>query len=107
MSEADGKAIRYNESKPRPTLFPVICYIHIIEILEFGAKKYSDNNWKKGLTYKSCLDSLERHLIKFKLGEDRDKESGFLHIGHVIVNAIFIMYFILTGRTDLDDREEK
>lgn len=101
------KATRYNQSKLRPSLFPVVCYVHIIEILEFGAKKYSDDNWKKGLSFKSCLDSLERHLIKFKLGENCDEESGLLHVGHIIINAMFIMYFILTGRTDLDDREKK
>ena len=96
---------RFNEGKIRPSLLPVVCYEHILQILEMGAKKYGEKNWQKGLKYSTCLDSLERHLLAVKNGEDTDTESKKLHAGHIAVNALFLLYFQLNGRKDLDDRE--
>ena len=39
---------------------------------EDGAKKYGDNNWRKGIPVKVFLDSALRHYIKFLRG-DKDE----------------------------------
>ena len=33
---------------------------------ENGAKKYDENNWKKGIPTEKYIDSAMRHYIKFK-----------------------------------------
>lgn len=46
---------------------------------EEGAKKYSDNNWKKGIPVERYLDSAVRHYCKFKRGDtDERHDRAFL-----------------------------
>ena len=45
---------------------------------ENGAKKYDENNWRKGLPRKCYIDSATRHYFKWILGEtDEDHESAY------------------------------
>ena len=45
---------------------------------ENGAKKYDENNWRKGLPCKCYIDSAVRHYFKWVLGEtDENHESAF------------------------------
>jgi hypothetical protein len=66
----------------------------MIEVLEFGAEKYSPHNWKKGFPKEEILESMQRHLAKLFDGEDIDQESGLHHIGHIMCNAMFYSYMI-------------
>lgn len=99
-----AEADRYNTDKLRPTLIPAVVTLEVLRVLEMGAKKYSAYNWMKGLTYLSICDSMERHLLEIKMGQDRDGESQLLHGAHIIANAIFLCFFQINGRKELDDR---
>ena len=45
---------------------------------EDGAKKYDENNWRKGLPCKCYIDSAARHYFKWILKEtDEDHEAAF------------------------------
>jgi uncharacterized HAD superfamily protein len=48
------------------------------------------NNWRLGMAWTTVIDSLERHLLAFKNGEDFDEESGKYHIDHLLTNAAFL-----------------
>ena len=96
-------ADRFNEGKPRWSLVPQSALIPMVRVLEFGAKKYGDYNWAKGLSIRETCESLKRHLDAFMEGEDIDTESNLSHIGHIQCNAMFIAY-MLEHRSDLDDR---
>lgn len=64
----------------------------MVKVLEFGAKKYERDNWKKGgklFTSLSILNSLMRHVFALVSGETHDLESGLPHIGHIMCNAMF------------------
>lgn len=63
-------------------------------------------NWAKGLSFTETFESLMRHALAWYNGEDRDPETGCLHVAHVGVNAMFLCHFILTG-TGRDDRQPK
>lgn len=41
------KADRFNEGKPKWSLIPFSALEPMVRVLEFGANKYSPNNWKK------------------------------------------------------------
>lgn len=95
--------IRKNEGKLRWSLVSWKALEPLVQVLMFGAIKYDDHNWKKGLKYTETCDSLQRHLNAFIGGEDIDKESKIVHVGHILANAMFLSYMTIF-RKDLDDR---
>ncbi len=44
--------------------------------LEYGANKYCDRNWEKGLPWQQMIDSLKRHIDDFERGHDYDDGPG-------------------------------
>lgn len=102
----DTLAERKNDDKLRYSLVDVESIEGLIKVLEFGAKKYSPNNWQKGLTYTSIYDSLMRHMTAIMKGEDVDPESGLPHIDHVGCNWMFLSW-MMRNRKDMDDRNAK
>lgn len=45
-------------------------FLEVAIHFEEGAKKYGENNWKKGIPVKRYIDSAVRHLLKFVRGDD-------------------------------------
>jgi hypothetical protein len=90
----EQKGLRYNSGKRKWSLLHFKSLEPMIEVLEFGAKKYEPKNWQRGLDKSEVLESLQRHLASLFDGEDLDKESGIHHIGHIMCNAMFYSYFM-------------
>ena len=84
---------RFNKGKPRWSLVHYKSIEPLVRVLEFGAKKYGIDNWKKGLKEDEILDSAFRHIIAMMDGEYKDAESGLSHAGHVIANMMFYQYY--------------
>ena len=98
-------ADRFNEGKIAWELMDFKSLEPLIEVLMFGATKYSKDNWKKGQPITELLGSLFRHIIAFQNGETLDKESGKSHIGHAMCNLMFIQ-FVLDNLPHFDDRSK-
>lgn len=73
---------------------------------EFGAKKYGDYNYRKGMYWSRVIGATFRHLIAIWNGEDRDKESGCLHAAHLAFNALMLCEYFIYNK-DLDDRPRR
>lgn len=101
--EQGNKAQRHNSDKLRWSLVDFDALEPMVRVLEFGARKYSDHNWKKGLKTTEICESLLRHLTAYLGGEDNDPESGLPHTGHILCNAMFLSY-MEQYRPDCDDR---
>lgn len=97
---------RYNESKKRWSLIDLNVMEGMVDVLEFGAKKYGVNNWRKGLKTTEIYDSLMRHLTEIMKGNDIDSESNLHHIDHVLCNAMFLSHMI-KFKKEFDDRTQK
>ena len=98
-------ADRFNEGKPRMGLNPAEPLMEMAWVLTGGAVKYGDHNWRKGLSYTSVLDSMERHIAAFKKGQDNDEESSYHHMAHVMCNAAFLIQYHVDGMgATFDDR---
>lgn len=87
---SSNTALRYNEGKPEYSLIDLPSLEGCAQVLAFGAKKYSRNNWKKGFPISSILNSMLRHIAALQDGEEIDPESGLPHIGHIQCNALFL-----------------
>lgn len=105
MEGEDQKQLadRYNSGKNRIGLVPTELTKEVGKVMSYGASKYSSDNWRKGLPWMGVIDSLERHLLAFKEGEDIDPESGLLHLGHMGCNIAFLLNYMKT-HPELDDR---
>jgi hypothetical protein len=101
----DPQALRYNNGKLQWSLVDFDSLEGLVKVLEYGATKYSKNNWKKGMPVTQVSESLMRHLYAFLKGEDVDPESGCRHISHVMCNAMFIEY-IMREKPHYDDRQD-
>lgn len=61
---------------------------------EEGAKKYSENNWKKGIPVERYFDSAVRHYCKFRRGDtDERHDRAFLW-------NILCCYWTMTGKEE-------
>lgn len=77
-----------SEGKPRPDLFSPLAIERIGLWLGKGAEKYTPRNWEKGIPISRCMESLERHIMKYKQGHtDED------HMAAIATNAMFILHF--------------
>jgi hypothetical protein len=101
MSQAD----RFNEGKPKLSYLLEFSNAgrEIAGVCEFGAKKYSRNNYKKGLPYTETIDAALRHITKFLDGKDIDEESGCHHMAHAAWGCMALLEFINT-HPEFDDR---
>lgn len=92
-----AKAIKYDQGKADWSLMPFEALEGVVKVLEFGAQKYSRDNWKVGggLTVTRVLNSCLRHVFAYVRGEKLDPESGLSHIDHAMCNLIFAAYYIM------------
>jgi hypothetical protein len=96
-------ALRFNADKLRYDLIPADALEELVRVYTQGAAKYAPRNWEKGFDWMSVYASLMRHLQAWAQGEDRDPETGRLHMSHVEWNAQVLVAFTLRGH-GVDDR---
>jgi hypothetical protein len=77
-------------------------YPNVIEIaarvMKHGEKVYGYDNWKKGMSRRSILQSLYRHIHAYcNQGEIHDRDSGYSHLGHIYCNLMFLEYHSRKG----------
>ena len=88
-----GQGLRFNEGKVRMDLMPTNAIKKVAEVFTVGSLKYAPRNWEKGMNWTTVIASLERHIAKFKSGEDFDEETGLLHMAHAATNALFLLEY--------------
>ena len=77
--------------------------------LEYGAQKYCDRNWEKGLPWQQMMDSLRRHLDDFERGHDYDdgeNGSGLHQVCMIMASAMMLTASVVRG-IGTDDRMPK
>lgn len=94
MSKPDGKGLRYNEGKNQLDLVPAYAYKQLGRVFTKGAEKYARDNWRKGMSWRTVMGSLERHYMEFKEGKDFDEETGLPHIAQVAWNALVLTEYM-------------
>ena len=97
--QAGGK--KDDGGKPRLDLIPPEAIQALGDVLTFGAGKYGDRNWEKGLQNGRLYAAVQRHLNAYWGGEDLDFESGMPHLWHALTGLA--MLTTLTERGKCDD----
>lgn len=82
----DGDKARYD-------LIPPELLEATASVLTFGAKKYGERNWEKGMKWGRPFAALMRHMWAWWRGEARDPETGMSHLWHAACCIAFLIAF--------------
>ncbi len=94
---------KYDTGKNRYDLVPPEVLEQVVQIWTYGAVKYTDRNWEKGLAWGRLFSAAMRHLWAFWRGEDVDAESKMPHLAHAACNCMMLLHY-KTHRREFDDR---
>lgn len=89
----DGKGKRFNKGKNRLDLVPVSLTEEVGKVLTYGATKYDADNWRRGMSWSSVYASMQRHINKWREGDEIDEESGLSHLSHIACNVAFLIEY--------------
>lgn len=95
--------VKHDQGKPPVSLISVSAILEEARVLGFGAKKYDEDNWRGGISYRRILDAVLRHVLAIADGEDQDPESGLLHAAHARCGLGFLIEYYST-HPEMDDR---
>lgn len=88
----DAQPVKHDAGNPRWTLLPMRALRKVVDVLEYGAKKYAPNNWK-GIERERYVNAAFRHMAALADGEKLDAESGLPHAAHAACCMLFVLYF--------------
>jgi len=100
---SDNTAVKFDGDKIRMELLPTHALEEIGKVMTFGAKKYDDENWRGGMSWKRLVGAALRHLFAWSSGENTDPESGLSHLSHAACCLAFLITYEKTS-TGTDDR---
>lgn len=84
-------------------LLPTDAVRGIVRVLAFGAAKYGDRNWERGMAWSRCYAAAMRHLTEWWEGIKFDPETRYSHLWHAGCCVLFLIAFELRG-IGRDDR---
>lgn len=99
--------VKYDQDKPEWSLLPIKpCLEGVIRVLMYGAKKYTRDNWRTGMSWSRVLDATKRHILAWEEGENLDADTKLNHIDHALCELLFLRYYI-EHELGTDDRYQK
>lgn len=88
-----GPGRKFDTGKLRFDLIPTQVLSSLARVLTYGANKYDANNWQNVQPFHDrYYAALMRHLEAWRSGQDRDEESGLLHLEHALCCAAFLCW---------------
>ncbi len=97
--------MKFDAGKPRYELLPPEFLEGAAHVLTFGAEKYADRNWEKGMNWSRAFGALMRHMWAWWRGQDNDDETGMSHLWHAACCLAFLIAWEARGH-GTDDRSE-
>lgn len=92
---------KFDAGKPRASLIPPGFTKLLIDVLEYGAAKYGENNWKNVAdAHQRYYDALMRHVAAWWGGELCDEETGLHHLMHGACCIAFLVWLDLNAKTE-------
>ena len=101
--EEPGK--KFDADKLRTDLVPIKAIKAMAKVLTYGANKYGDRNWEKGISWSRLYGAAQRHLLAWWEREAFDRESGLPHLHHALTCLAMLAHYRAYNR-NLDDRPD-
>lgn len=102
-STSNTEGVKHDANKLPHHLLPLDAIEEFSAILQFGAAKYGDRNWEKGMAWSRVFAALMRHLYAWWLKRGTDPETGRSHLAHAMCCVAFLLAYELRG-VGTDDR---
>lgn len=103
--ELHSSGVKHDDKKLRWSLLPWDQMETVVKVLEYGAKKYAPDNWKKISNGRHrYTDAAVRHLVACLQGEWNDSEDNLPHLAHVVCCCLFAMWH---NKKEWDDHDKK
>lgn len=90
------EGIKHDDNKLQLRLIPWESLREVGRVIDYGARRYGEENWKKVDPPSRYQDALLRHVLEYLCGETHDKETGFHHLAHAATNCLFLIYLETT-----------
>ena len=84
-------------------LLPFDALKGIVSVLQFGAAKYVERTWEKGIDWDRVFGGVMRHLtdwwnkVDHGKGPGKDKDTGYSELWHAGCGILFLMTYELRG----------
>lgn len=104
-TDVSAGGAKFDAGKIRMDLVPMDAVMAEAAVYTYGAIKYDDWNWARGLRKGRVMAALLRHAGAYMLGEERDPESGLPHTWHMRCCTGMLVAGELRG-VAIEDREE-
>lgn len=104
-----SKGVKHDQGKTRYDLLPWDAIERVASIFTFGAQKYGDRNWERGIHSSRLFASAQRHLSAYWTRHDLDPEWDQEALAHAIA-ALLMLLALKTRKSTprhLDDRPKK
>jgi hypothetical protein len=86
--------VKFDRNKPQWSLVPPGPMEEVVEVLSYGANKYSPDNWQHvddpDTRY---FNAAMRHIWAWRQGEKYDEESHKSHLAHAVCCLLFMLAF--------------
>ena len=90
----DSPGTKHDKGKLRLDLVDPAFIDGVAEVLGFGAEKYDEHNWTKGIqwtrVYRACIGHIKDAMYKAMV----DDESGLLHLDHAACMLMFLRRYM-------------
>ena len=93
MASKPVVGVKFDAGKPPLSLVSRVALEEEARVMDFGAKKYGRDNWRKGMDFSRLTDAALRHIYAFADGEDKDKETGLSHLAHARCCLAFLLEY--------------
>lgn len=103
QTTAGQGGVKYDQGKARFDLVPPEAMEAMAEILTYGAAKYGDRNWEKGMAWSRPYAATLRHMFAWFRGVKADPETGKSPLWHALCELAFLVTYEVRG-TGKDDR---
>ena len=103
--QVQKEAAKFDGPKVPFDLVPYDALWEITRVFRYGKNKYEARNWelktpfRRGRLFAACC----RHMFAYWMGEDKDPESGYLHLAHAGCMLLMLLSYCLRGMGE-DDR---
>lgn len=93
VTDKPSEGIKFDTDKLRMDLVPPEAIESLARVLGYGAKKYDDRGWEKGIKYSRLYAATLRHLLAWAKGQHYDTESNIRHLEHALCNLAFMVTY--------------